>query len=197
MDPHIALVDRWYAAWDQGDVDELLRIARPDIEVSPESSLLTSHPGASFHGRDGLHTLALISYENYPSIRVEDVSASEARGLIIASATFIAGGGTPPTMRRHTETLFDLGPGGIRRARIFQRGSPSLQTARAQSMLSPRERQVFQLLARGMTSPQIAAELFLSPATVRTHVQNGVKRLGARTRVQAISIAMKQGEIEI
>jgi DNA-binding CsgD family transcriptional regulator len=63
-------------------------------------------------------------------------------------------------------------------------------------MLTPREREVFQLLARGRTAPEIAAELFISPATVRTHVQNGVGRLGAKTRVEAISIAMKNGEIE-
>lgn len=64
-------------------------------------------------------------------------------------------------------------------------------------MLTAREREVFQLLAKGMTSPEIATELVLSPATVRTHVQNGVVRLGAKTRLQAVSMAVKRGEIQL
>jgi len=64
-------------------------------------------------------------------------------------------------------------------------------------VLTAREREVFQLLAKGMTSPEIATELVLSPATVRTHVQNGVVRLGAKTRLQAVSMAVKRGEIQL
>jgi len=36
----------------------------------------------------------------------------------------------------------------------------------------------------------------ISPGTVRTHVQNGVARLRAKTRVQAVSIALDRGEIK-
>jgi DNA-binding NarL/FixJ family response regulator len=62
-------------------------------------------------------------------------------------------------------------------------------------MLTPREREVFQLLARGKGTTEIAAELFISAETVRSHVQNGISRLGAKTRIEAISIAIKRGDV--
>lgn len=55
--------------------------------------------------------------------------------------------------------------------------------------LTARERQILGLLAYGLNGREIAARLFLSPATVRTHVQNAMQKLGARTRAQAIVLA--------
>ena len=61
--------------------------------------------------------------------------------------------------------------------------------------LTARERQIIGLLAEGMTGAQIAAELYLSPETVRTHIRNAMARLGAATRSQAVAIALEQQEI--
>lgn len=196
MDARTALVERWFAAWDQQDVDELLRIAHPDIEVVPENPLLGRLPGTSFRGHVGLRTLALLSFEDYPRLRVEASTIREVRGVIAGSAAFVLDEASTPVTKRDTDTLFDVQLGLIRRARVFQRGSLRLQAAQAGSVLTAREREVFQLVARGMTAPQIAAELRIAPATVRTHVQNGIGRLGAKTRVQAILIALNHGEIE-
>ena len=55
---------------------------------------------------------------------------------------------------------------------------------------SARECQVLDLLASGATDPQIASMLGLSPATVQTHVRNAKAKLGARTRAQAVAIAI-------
>lgn len=55
--------------------------------------------------------------------------------------------------------------------------------------LSSRERQILGLLSQGLTGSEVAARLFLSPATVRTHIQNAMRKLGARTRVHAIALA--------
>ncbi|CAN5508847.1 hypothetical protein BH10ACT11_BH10ACT11_22080 [soil metagenome] len=60
---------------------------------------------------------------------------------------------------------------------------------------SPREREVLKLLATGATDPQIAVMLELSPATVQTHVRNAKSKLGARTRAQAVAIALSDGLI--
>jgi DNA-binding CsgD family transcriptional regulator len=46
-----------------------------------------------------------------------------------------------------------------------------------------------------LTATEIATELVLSPLTVRTHIQNGKDRLGAKTRMQALSMALQRGEI--
>ena len=64
------------------------------------------------------------------------------------------------------------------------------------SVLSPREREVMALLAEGLNGPQIAERLFIAPATVRTHVENSMQKLEARTRVHAIAIALRQGMLE-
>jgi DNA-binding NarL/FixJ family response regulator len=58
-------------------------------------------------------------------------------------------------------------------------------------LLSPRERQILDLLAEGRTGQAIAEELFLSPETVRTHVRNAAIKLGARTRVQAVALVSR------
>ena len=65
------------------------------------------------------------------------------------------------------------------------------------SSLTPREREIFQLLALGFSGREIADRLVLSPDTVRTHVQNGIGRLGAKTRAQGIAIALTRGDISL
>lgn len=57
--------------------------------------------------------------------------------------------------------------------------------------LSPREREVLGLLAEGLTGEAIARRLYLSPETVRTHVRNATAKLGAKTRVQAVALAVR------
>ena len=59
-------------------------------------------------------------------------------------------------------------------------------------LLSPREREVLNLLAEGLNGHEIAERLFLSPETVRTHIRNAVTKIGARTRVQAVALAIRE-----
>jgi DNA-binding NarL/FixJ family response regulator len=61
--------------------------------------------------------------------------------------------------------------------------------------ISDREQAVFQALARGKTTDEVARELFLSPHTVRTYVQTGLRKLGSRTRAQGVAIAIQRGLI--
>jgi PAS domain S-box-containing protein len=56
--------------------------------------------------------------------------------------------------------------------------------------LTPREREILNLVALGRSSPEIATELGISAETVRTHVRNAMAKLGARTRAQLIAIAL-------
>jgi DNA-binding CsgD family transcriptional regulator len=60
---------------------------------------------------------------------------------------------------------------------------------------SAREREILDLLADGATDDQIAAKLAVSPATVQTHVRNAKAKLGARTRAQAVALALQRGLI--
>jgi DNA-binding NarL/FixJ family response regulator len=62
--------------------------------------------------------------------------------------------------------------------------------------LSEREREILGFLARGMTNKVIAAELFLSVNTIRNHVQSVLAKLGAHSKLEAVSTAVREGIID-
>ena len=65
--------------------------------------------------------------------------------------------------------------------------------AAAVARLTAREREVFELIAQGLSNPEIALKLFLSEATVKTHVGHILAKLEARDRVQAVVMAYETG----
>jgi DNA-binding NarL/FixJ family response regulator len=64
------------------------------------------------------------------------------------------------------------------------------------STLTPREREVLLLLTRGGNNESIALELFISPQTARTHVQNIMAKFGTRSRLATVSFVMQEGRLE-
>ena len=71
------------------------------------------------------------------------------------------------------------------------------EAADVEAGLTPRERQVLDLLGEGFTIGQIASRLGISPRTVETHVAKLYRKLGVRTRVQAISRAATLGLVDL
>lgn len=74
-----------------------------------------------------------------------------------------------------------------RRAPADPQASPRL------AELTEREREVLMLLTRGRSNAEIAADLVVSEATVKTHVANVLMKLGVRDRVQAVIFAYESG----
>src|SRR2546422_10446970 len=62
--------------------------------------------------------------------------------------------------------------------------------------LTPREREVLVLVARGESSAQIAHDLVISPRTVGTHIQHILAKLGVDNRTQAAAVAHRAGIVE-
>jgi DNA-binding NarL/FixJ family response regulator len=60
-------------------------------------------------------------------------------------------------------------------------------------LLTEREREVFQLVAHGLSNGEIATKLFISPATAKTHVSRVTMKLGARDRAQLVAQAYESG----
>ena len=73
---------------------------------------------------------------------------------------------------------------------------PPLDEAPGLAELSPREREVLRLVAKGLSNAEIAAELFLGEATVKTHVARILSKLDVRDRVQAVVYAYETGLVE-
>ena len=62
--------------------------------------------------------------------------------------------------------------------------------------LSPREREVLALLARGARTNDIADKLVISPETARTHIQNILAKLGVHSRLEAAAFVIENGLLD-
>ncbi|MFP4268900.1 MAG: helix-turn-helix domain-containing protein [Spirochaetaceae bacterium] len=79
----------------------------------------------------------------------------------------------------------------VRLFRIGGSGAPALETVPAERVkslgLSARETEMAVMIARGLSNKEIASELYISPATVRTHIYNLYRKADARSRVELIN----------
>ena len=82
----------------------------------------------------------------------------------------------------------------VERVLTLAKGSGSRTTSdRDDARLTPREREVLQLLVEGRSNPEIAAALFVSPRTAETHVTHILAKLGVTTRAEAAAHAVRAG----
>ena len=89
-----------------------------------------------------------------------------------------------------------LSPSVTRRVidRMAAQPAAALSGARLEA-LTPREREVLELVGRGLSNREIADALFIEESTVKTHVKRILMKLGLRDRVQAVILAYETGVI--
>ena len=82
----------------------------------------------------------------------------------------------------------------VTEAAISPSGRDSITDSDAdRGSLSPREREVLQLLAEGLTSPEIAKKLFLATSTVETHRRNIMRKIGIHSVADLTKYAIREG----
>ena len=91
-----------------------------------------------------------------------------------------------------------LAPALVRRLieDFVRRPAPGARPPAELGDLTEREREVLTLIAHGLANAEIAARLFVSEATVRTHVTHILAKLGLRDRVQAVVLAYETGLVQ-
>ena len=159
-------------------------------------------------GVDGIEATAAITAAGGPAkvliLTTYDLDHYVYAGLRAGASGFLLKDAPPADLLAAIRTVADgaavLAPSTTRR--LIDRFVPLLpdpeRTTRRDSLLealTDREREVFQLLARGQSNREIASELFLSESTVKIHVGRILAKLNLRDRVQAVVLAYESGLI--
>ncbi len=180
-----------------GEAADGLDAAAAAEALAPDVLVLDlAMPGA--HGVEVIERLGATA----PAVRVLVLTMSDDGGSVFtalragASGYVLKGAGQEEIERavRATargEAIF--GPAVAPAVREMLAGPPERAPAPALEGLSDREREVLGLVARGLSNPAIARQLYLSPKTVRNHVSSILMKLGVTDRAQAMIRARDAG----
>ena len=180
--PHIRVVG---VAADGASAVELAERRKPDVVIMD----------VRMPGIDGLEATKLLA-ERAPEVKVLIFTAfSErsllGRGLESGAKGYILKEAPHQTLVRAIEKVAQ-GEGYVDPALM-----PAFLTGKDSSdMLTQREREILQLLADGMSNADVAAKLFISQETVKSHVRHILTKLEADTRTHAVAIALREAIID-
>ena len=180
-----------------GDGEEAVRVAK---RTSPDVVLMDIR----MPGTDGLAaTRVIVGDERLAGVRIVILTTFEIDEYVFeairaGASGFLVKDTEPVELLRAVRAVAAgdalLSPGVTRRLI----GAFATQTRAAPhrpelDMLTDREREVMALVAEGLSNDDIAARLFLSPMTAKTHVSRAMTKLGARDRAQLVVFAYESG----
>lgn len=130
--------------------------------------------------------------ERFPEARVIMVSINETAEDIHRAMEAGARGYMPKSSEKNAivGAIRKVAQGGRFLSPEFSR---RLAERDLQPLLSPRESDVLRLIAKGLANKQIASELALGEATVKTHVRHILEKLGVPDRTRAVTLAIERG----
>jgi DNA-binding NarL/FixJ family response regulator len=174
---------------------ERARVTRPDVVLMdirmPElDGIKATRQIARTRGLEQVRVLILTTYDT--DTYVFEALQAGASGFLLKDAG--------PAELLHAIRVVAAGEAllapRITRRLIAQFTAERIATQVAENrlaVLTQREREVLALVGQGLSNDEIGAQLFLSPATARTHVSHAMAKLGARDRAQLVVIAYQTG----
>jgi len=184
-------------AGEASDGEQAVRLAR---QVVPDVVLMDIR----MPGTDGLAaTRQIAADQRLAGVRVVILTTFELDEYVFeairsGAAGFLVKDADPDELVQAVRVVADggalLSPGVTRRliSEFASRAKPP-QPAGLLGALTDREREVLALVAEGLSNAEIAARLYVSPATAKTHVSRAMVKLGVRDRAQLVVIAYESG----
>ncbi|GGQ71945.1 response regulator transcription factor [Streptomyces asoensis] len=167
----------------------IMDIRMPDVDGVAATSAICARPELS-----GTRVLVLTTFEDDRNV---------ARALRAGASGFLGKGVSPEVLLSGIRTVAAgdalLSPGATRALITRFLAVPDTDDPvlpEVLKALTDREREVMALAAHGRSNAEIAAELVLSPLTVRSHIQRAMTKLDARDRAQLVVIAYRSGLVK-
>jgi two-component system, NarL family, nitrate/nitrite response regulator NarL len=166
------------------------------VEHRPDVAMVDMH----MPGLTGLQVLNAVQRDGLPT-RLLFLSAAADGETVFAAMAAGAAGYLPKESGRDQilDALAAVARGGV----VI---SPGLQASFARELqlrqatdrpvLTARELEILKLTAQGLSGPQVALQLHLSPATIKTHLQSVYEKLEVSDRAAAVAVAMRRGLLE-
>jgi two-component system nitrate/nitrite response regulator NarL len=165
-------------------------------DVKPTVAII-DHQLPSLSGVEVLRELQ----HDLTSTRVIILSAEDSSALVYEAMQLGAAGFLTKvaTLTEICDAVLVVARGGTVIAPEVQSGLMGEMRTRSdpdRPVLTQRESEVLRLIADGLSAPEIGAQLFISPSTVRTHVKGVFEKLGVNDRAAAVAEGMRRGLLE-
>nr|MBA3728878.1 response regulator transcription factor [Actinomycetota bacterium] len=190
---------------EKGFVVEIASSAEEAVELAARTGAEVVFMDLEMPSMGGVEAIRQIK-ARMPSVPVIALSAHDedlyrARALeagavgYLSKASSVAAVAAAARSARAGEILLDAEEAGRLLRQLRRRRHQDATERQRVALLTSRQAEILQLIADGLSSRTIADRLHVSHQTVRTHVQNILTRLSTHTKVQAVTLGIRQGKI--